>query len=280
MHRLVTPSCRLLLLVGALSSSAVADTIHLKNGDVIYADDAKDTGTKIEYQKGDDTYSIPKTRVESIEKSGAPVSSSSSAYSAAADLQMPAPETPASTAAEGELLNQIVTGGQVNRDALRAIELRGNANQTAIAYYIAGKQEFQAGDFTSARRDFETALRNDPRNPTILNFYAALLVKTGNAQDGLLYAEHAVQQAPDSADAWAVLGYAQFATSHTREAIQSWKKSLSIRPDANIQQMLARAGRENSVENSYAERDSGHFNLHYEGSQSSDSLRSQILSTL
>ncbi len=277
MQKLVTPSWFVALLICGFGGMAWADTIHLKNGDVIYADDTKDTGSRIEYHKGDDAYSIPKSRVESIEQGGAPVASS--AASAAADLQIPAPSS-ADTAAEGELLNQVVSGGQVNRDALRAIEMRGNANHTAIAYYIAGKQEFQAGDYTSARRDFETALRNDSRNPTIVNFYAALLIKTGNAQDGLLYAEHAVQQAPDSADAWAVLGYAQFATSHTREAIQSWKKSLAIRPDANIQQMLARAGRENSVENNYAERDSGHFNLHYEGSQSSDSLRSQILSTL
>src|SRR6185312_5003013 len=186
MHRLVTPLCCLVLFVGGLFLSAGADTIRLKNGDVIYADEAKDTGTKIEYQKGDDTYSIPKSRVDSIDKGGAAVSSPSATV--AADLQMPVSGS-SNTAAEGELLTQVVTGGQVNRDALRAIEMRGNANHTAIAYYIAGKQEFQSGDYTSARRDFETALRNDPQNPTIVNFYAALLIKTGNAQDGLLYAE-------------------------------------------------------------------------------------------
>jgi tetratricopeptide (TPR) repeat protein len=124
------------------------------------------------------------------------------------------------------------------------------------------------------------ALQNDPRNPAILNFYAALLIKTGDPRQALLYAEHAVQQAPDSPDAYAVLGYAQFATDHNKEAVESWKKSIALRPDASIQQMIARAQRENSAESNFAEHDAGHFSLHYEGSQSSESLREQILSTL
>ena len=49
---------------------------------------------------------------------------------------------------------------------------------------------------------------------------------------------------PDSADAYAVLGYAQYSADHPREAIQSWKKSLALRPDFSIRQMLARAQRE------------------------------------
>jgi|SRR5581483_9970895 len=274
MNRLVTP-CFCLVLLAGLTGTAPADVIHLKNGDVIYADDAKETATTVQYQKGDDTYTIPKTRVESVEKNDAPA-----AAAGAASLPIPAYNPSAPAVGENELLTQVVRNGQVNRDALRDIELRGNASATAVAYYVAGKQEFQAGDYNSSRRDFESALRNDPRNPAILTFYAALLVKTGNPKDALLYAEHAVEQAPDSADACAVLGYAQFATSHNREAIQSWKKSLSIRPDASIQQLLARAEREGTVENNFSERESGHFTLRYEGEQSSESLRGQILSTL
>src|SRR5579884_652602 len=255
MMRIVTPFGCVLLLVAGLCAPVLADTIHLKNGDVIYADEVKDTGTSIRYQKGDDTYTIPKSRVESIEKSDAAVSAPSAS---AADLPIPAPSS-ANTVAEGELLNEIVRNGHVNREALREIERRGNAAQTAIAYYVAGKQEFQSGDYSSSRRDFEMALQNDPRNPAILNFYAALLIKTGNPQQALLYAEHAVQQAPDSPDAYAVLGYAQFATDHNTDAIESWKKSLALRPDASIQQMIARAQRENSAESNFAEHDTGHF---------------------
>jgi hypothetical protein len=76
------------------------------------------------------------------------------------------------------------------------------------------------------------------------------------------------------------LGFAQYAAGYPKEATQSWKKSIAIRPDASIQRLLDRAGRELTAENNYSERETGHFVLRYEGSQSSDTFRSQILSTL
>jgi tetratricopeptide (TPR) repeat protein len=253
----------------------LADVIHLKNGDVIYADQVKENGSRIEYQKGDDTYTIPNSVVQSIEKTAAP-------QFAATVSSQPLPAYTPETQATGEehFLDQILHGGKVDRGALIQIDSQGNRDETAIAFYIAGKQEFQAGDYASARRDFETALRNNPQNPAILNFYAALLVKTGSAQAAISYAQRAVEQAPDSADAYAVLGYAQYSAEHPKEAIQSWKKSIALRPDASIQQLLARAQRETSVESSYAERETGHFVLRYEGEQSSEALRAQILDNL
>ena len=273
MRRVVTPYCFLILLAGGLVGPARADVIHLKNGDLIYADQVKETGNRIEYQKGDDAYSIPKSVVESVKKTVTPVAS-------AADQSIPVytPETHA--IGEDQLLEQVLRSGKVDRAALNEIDSRGNPTETALAFYVAGKREFQAEDYGTARRDFETALRNDPQNPTILNFYAALLVKTGNAQQALLYAERAVQQAPDSADAYAVLGYAEFSADHPREAIQSWKKSLALRPDVSIKQVLARAQRETYVESNYSERETGHFVLRYEGEQSSETFRAQILATL
>src|SRR5581483_8189019 len=200
----VTPYCGLALLAGGLAQPAAADIIHLKNGGAIYADQTKQTASGIEYQKGDDSYTIPNSVVQSAEKSDAPP------LSPASNSAIPAfaPETHA--VGKDQLLAQVTHAGKVDRDVLLQIDAAGNRTATAIAYYVAGKQEFQAGDYASARRDFETALLNDPQNPAILNFYAALLVKTGNAQQAILYAQRAVEQAPDSADAYAVLGYAQY----------------------------------------------------------------------
>ena len=275
MHRFVTPCFCLILLAGGTAVLCSADIIHLKNGEAIYADQTKQTAGGIEYQKGDDSYTIPNSVVKSVEKTAVPATSA-----AVAVQQLPAytPETPAR--GEENFLDQILHTGKVNRNALLEIDSHGNRDEIAIAYYIAGKQEFEAGDYGSARRDFENALRNNPRNPAILNFYASLLVKTGNARQGIIYAEQAVAEAPDSADAYAVLGYAQYSADHPREAIQSWRKSLALRPDASIRQVLARALREKYVESNYSERETGHFVLRYEGAQSSEALRGQILETL
>jgi hypothetical protein len=271
----VTPYYCLVLLLGGLVRPVQADIIHLKNGEAIYADQTKQTASGIEYQKGDDSYTIPNSVVRSVEKITA---SATSAAVAAQQLPAYTPEAPAR--GEEHFLDEVLHGGKVDRSALLEIDSHGNRDETAIAYYIAGKQEFEGGDYGSARRDFENALRNNPQNPAILNFYASLLVKTGNARQAIIYAEQAVGQAPDSADAYAVLGYAQYSADHPKEAIQSWKKSLALRPDASIRQVLARAQREKYVETDYSERETGHFVLRYEGAQSSEALRGQILGTL
>jgi tetratricopeptide (TPR) repeat protein len=270
----VIPCCRLVFAIattGTVFVSASADVIHLKNGDVIHADQVKEGENRVHYEIGDDAYTIPKSLVQNIEKGTPPQPRAS---------ELPAYTPSTHLGGEGQLLDQIVRDGQVNRDALSSIESQGNPAEIAVAYYIAGRQEFQGGKYDEARRDFEAALRNDPTNPAVLTFYAALLIKTGSARQAVSYAERAVQLAPDSADALAVLGYAQYATDHPRDAAQTWKHSLALRPDASLQQLLARAEREAATEGSYSERETGHFALRYEGTQSSETFRAQVLSTL
>jgi tetratricopeptide (TPR) repeat protein len=265
--------CLCLVFIAVADASADAEAIHLKNGEVIYADEAKESGNSVTYVIGDNSFTIPKSRVQSIE-AGAPPATLPNV----ADLPTPAPQS--RVGGEEGLLDKIVRNDEVDRGALAQIESRGNANATAIAYYIAGRLEYQAGRYADSRRDFEAALRYAPDNPAVLNFYAALLVRTGNALDAISYAEKAVRLAPESADAYAVLGYAQFAADRVRDAIQSWKKSLTLRPDAGIQKALARAERETSAEERYSEHEAGHFVLHYDGGQTSESFRTQLLDVL
>jgi hypothetical protein len=77
-----------------------------------------------------------------------------------------------------------------------------------------------------------------------------------------------------------MLGFVQFASDHTADAIRAWKKSLKLRPDATISQYLARAERESSAESDFSQHESSHFNLHFEGKQTSESFRRDLLATL
>jgi tetratricopeptide (TPR) repeat protein len=268
----VIPYCCLALaLASTLVRPSTAEVIRLKNGDVIYANQVKEIGNRVQYEIEDATYTIPKSVVQNIDK-GTPRPARVS------ELPLYTPAAP--VVGEELLLSQVVVEGQVNRDALRSIESRGNPAQIAVAFYIAGKQEFQEGKYAEARRDFEAALRQAPQNPAVLNFYAALLVKTGSAQDAIYYAERAVRLAPDSADALAVLGFAQYAADRAKDAVQTWKRSLALRPDASIQGLIDRAERETAAESSYSERETGHFVLRYEGARSSEAFRVQMLAAL
>jgi tetratricopeptide (TPR) repeat protein len=151
---------------------------------------------------------------------------------------------------------------------------------SATADFIAGKVEFEHGNIEQARRYFDSALRFQPENSTVLIYYAALLVRTGNPSQALTYAQRAVRAAPESPDAYTVLGYAQQACDRTKDAVTSWKHSLELRPDPAVQQYLAKAQREQTVETDFAQRESSHFVLHYEGKQTSEAFRGQILTAL
>ena len=272
------------IFVAAFAVGAAAETIHLKNGRTIWADHVHENGTHVEYDVGDNSYAIPKSAVDRVEAGGMPAVSSSTGSTGKALHDVPAfaPADSPRDALMGisELTDRVIHDRRVDEDALTAIERQGNANRTAAAYYVAGKHEFDHQNFSKSRTYFETALHFEPDNAAILNYYAALLVRTGNAAEALPHAEQAVRLAPASPDALTVLGYAQFASDHNRDAIRTWKRSLELRPDSAVQQLLAKAEREASAEADYSERESGHFTLRYEGKQTSESLRGQLIATL
>jgi len=260
-----------------LAGIATAETIHLKNGRTILADRVHENGNRYEYEIGDDSYAIPKSSVDRIEAGGMPMSSSSSGQKNS-DLPVFVPID--SLANEGDLPKTIIKDGKVDPDVLAKLESKGNAGLSATADFIAGKFEFEHGNVDQARRYFDSALRFQPENATVLIYYAALLVRTGNASQAVPYAQRALRAAPQSPDAYTVLGYAQQASDHTKEAISSWKRSLELRPDPAVQQYLAKAQREQNVESEFAQHETSHFVLHYEGKQTSEAFRGQILAAL
>src|ERR1700728_791528 len=271
----VTPFA--IVCLGLIPVAASADTIHLKNGRTILADHVRENGTHYEYEIGDDSYAIPKSSVERVDAGGSPASTSSGGGSR---NNLPAFTPVDSLAGTADLPQTIIKDGKVDSDALSKLEGKGNAELSATADFIAGKFEFEHGNVDQAGRYFDSALHHQPENATVLTYYAALLVRTGKASQALTYAQRAVSAAPQSPDAYTVLGYAQQASDRTKDAVASWKHSLELRPDPAVQQYLAKAQREQNAESDFAQRESSHFVLHYEGKQTSEVFRGQILAAL
>jgi tetratricopeptide (TPR) repeat protein len=269
-----------LVSIAFVSATAWADTIHLKNGRTILADHVSERGSHYQYDVGDDSYAIPKSLVDHIDAGPMPAHLASSGGTAKTVGDLPAFTPADSLAHEGDLPTRIIKDGKVDPDAISSLEGKSNAELSATANFIAGKFEFEHGNIAQARLYFESALRFQPENSTILIYYAALLVRTGNAAQALPFAQRAARAAPQSPDAYTMLGYAQFASDRTREAVASWKHSLELRPDSTVQQFLAKAQREEHVETDFAQRESSHFVVHYEGKQTSETLRGQIVAVL
>jgi len=262
----------------ALAISTHADVIHLKNGRTIYADHIRENGTRLEYDVGDDSYGISQTSVDHIE-SGGNAGSQSKVRSQAPLSEDIAFKPVLQLVNEAELTAKVIHDGQVDSQVLSSLESQNNAS-AATGYFLAGRYEFEHGDVRQARSYFEACLRFDSENASALNYLAASALRTGNNQEALTFAERAARINADSPDTLAVLGYAQLATDHNREAVQSWKKSLELRPDAGLRKHLEQAEREARVETEFSQRESSHFTLRFEGKQTQEALRQQILATL
>ncbi len=264
------------LLVCTISLSA--DTIRLKNGRTIWADHVRETGTHVEYDVGENSYAIPKSLVERVEAGG--VAPQISSVAGTSEAPVPAFVPNDDLVADADLPSKVIRDGHVDQDALTGLEGAAKPGTTAAAYFIAGKHELDAGNLPQARAYFDTALRFQGDSPTILNYYAVVLSRMGRLREALSYAERSTQLAPNSADSFAVLGFVQYASDRTRDAVRSWKRSLALRPDANVQAYLEKAQREMKAEADFTERATSHFTLHYEGHESSEALRHAILVTL
>ena len=271
------PAFTILVLLAA-AGCARSETIHLKNGRTIWADHVRENKDRIEYDVGEDSYAIPKSLVERVDAGGIPPQYVHAGSQASRDVPDFTPSTPTFTH-EADLTGKVIRDGKVDIDALATLDSE-KPEVAATGYFLAGKHESEHSNLPAAKRYFETALRFQPDNSTLLIYYAACLVHMGRAADALPFVEHASRIAPDSADAQAMLGFVQFATDHTADAIRSWKKSLKLRPDAAVGQYLARAERESTAEADFSQHESSHFNLHFEGKQTSEGFRRDLLAAL
>ena len=254
-----------------------ADTIYLKNGRTIVADKVTVNGPRVYYEVGEDTYAIPKSMVDHIESGGTPPPRSSSVAPAKpADV----PNVAASIVGSDAVALKVIKDGRVDTEALALIERAGNADQTAAAYFLAGRHEYERGDRERARYYFDHALPFAPQNDVVLVSYAAVLIQLARPADAIPLAERATRAAPNSADAWMILGFADYSADRLAPAIAAWKRSLALRPEDNVQKYLARAQRELAAESEFSQSETGHFSIHYEGATTSDGLRQQIQASL
>jgi tetratricopeptide (TPR) repeat protein len=260
--------------VALLCAAARADTIVLKNGDRIQADSAQERNGRVEYTIGDNTMSIPKSIVVRIEKG--PVYTPAPAAAAGTD-NPPAHEQ---MAGSGDLMARVIHNGSVDTGAIKAIENEGDALQSAAANSIAANFEEKRRNYSAAAHYLQAALVFLPDHGVLLENYAAILLQLGRPDEALFRAQQATRASPQSADAFLVLGYAYYKTDHDREAIAALKKSLDLRPNDRARELLERIERESRTEADFRQQESSHFTLRYEGSQTADALRTQVLDAL
>lgn len=285
-------------VVFCLSLCASADVIRLKNGVSVNADRATIKGDTVEYVVGSTTYYLPKQAVDRIEPSasfgikigaGTPAAAPSTGDTKQASGS--APSRPAVTpppifsfesAESRSLATRILNMGRVDERILFAIEAEGNRTKTAAAYWAASRHEYQSEshNLNAATSYARRALDFAPQNVLLLCWYSTLLIEGGHNDEAISQAKHAIQIAPKFADAHAILGFAYYNANRLGEAIQCWKKAISIEPDATLSHYLAKAEREFAVEESFNERETAHFTVRLQGRRPGVGLTTELLRTL
>src|SRR5258708_37552539 len=114
------------------AACAPAEVIHLKNGRTIYADQVRENGAHLEYEVGEDSYAIPKSVVLRIEAGGIRPERASAVGQDSHELPSFTPSD--SLKGEPEISDKIIHDGQVDADALVALEQQGNARVAAAGY--------------------------------------------------------------------------------------------------------------------------------------------------
>ena len=262
---------------------AHADTIVLKNGRRIVANNVREEGDKVKYETSAGELSLPKSIVDHIEKGGS-VPMGDSPAAAAANLAITPPAMGAISGGT-EIESGAVHDGAIDREYIAKLEAaahtgdqRANAS-AALAHHAAAQFELSRGDMERALADERTALTYSPEEPALLMNVAYLHLRRSEYKQSLDYLERARRVAPDNADVAKLAGWAYYGMNKMDQAVAEWKRALALRPDPEVQTALDKAQRDKQEEESYKENESSHFTLRYSGA-AAPTLAREVLHTL
>ena len=273
------------ILAAALSllvaKATCADTIVLKNGRRIVADNVVVDGDKVRYLTAAGELALPKSMVDHIEKGGAVPMQSAGAANLAITPPRLEPSSADAAAERGAVHDGVVDReflAEVASEARRSGAPRAN-EKASIAYHAAAQLELVRGDMEHALDDERTALTYAPDNLVMLLDVAYLHLRRSEYKQALDYLEHAQRVAPENPDVPKLTGWAYYGMNKLKQAVAEWERALALKPDAEVQAALDKAKRDQQEEENYRENESSHFTLRYSG-EAEPELAREVLRAL
>ena len=266
------------LLLGLAALPAAADTIILKNGRRIVANSVREEGSRVSFETEAGSYALPRSLVERIEKQGSRARPAAPRRATSTPLP-PIPLPPAPGKAP------VLPSGELDHTYLEALARQPNLDNAgrrrlATVFLAAIEYEMRRGRTGAALALARKGVSAFPRDPQLTLAHGALLLHKQQYQTAREWLLRARLTAPNSPQVWKFLGFAEYFSDRTDDAIRAWRKSLSLAPDSDVQRMLERAQRETIAEAHYEQASSGHFTLRFEGRQVTPAFRREILQVL
>jgi tetratricopeptide (TPR) repeat protein len=278
-------SMRLAAFLLIVVSPASADTIVLKNGRRITAENVIETGDRVSYQTPAGELSFPKSIVARVERDAFTYSSAARASS---EPPVSAPQIEPVRGYE-DIVRLAIHDNAIDFAYLSRLESDARSGgavpieKVAAAHHAAAQFLIAKGDTDDAINQYRQALIFAPENVGLLLNLAVLYLHQSQFTAALDPLEHARRKTPDSAPAAAdvakLMGWAYYGANKMDLAIQEWRRAERLRADPEVEQALQKAERDKSEEEGYREGETAHFSLKYNGS-AAPQLASAILRAL
>lgn len=97
-----------------------------------------------------------------------------------------------------------------------------------------GNTAFREGDFPTAIKEFEEAVKRDPTNAPYNNNLAAAFLKVGLFNDAKRHVERSIELDKNYVKAWAKKGDIEFFMKEYHKSLESFKMGLSLEPDNTL----------------------------------------------
>ena len=97
-----------------------------------------------------------------------------------------------------------------------------------------GNTAFREGDFPTAIKEFEEAIKRDPTNAPYNNNLAAAFLKVGLFNDAKRHVERSIELDKNYVKAWAKKGDIEFFMKEYHKSLESFKMGLSLEPDNSL----------------------------------------------
>lgn len=271
-------------LLAGVCASASADTIVLKNGHRIFASNVTEDAQHVSYETPAGRMSIPKAMVARVERDD-------QTYTPATATSHLAITTPAIEPVRGyETISKLtVHDNSIDYAYLATLETAARsgsadaAAKVAAAHFAAAQFLIAQGNMDSAIDQYRQALVFAPDNVPLLLNLASLELRQSQFETALDPLQHARDISPASGLQAAIIakltGWAYYGSNKPDQAIREWKLSEQLHPDAQVEQALAKAQRDQTEEADYRDGNSEHFTLKYYGGAAPELAR-EILRTL
>jgi len=279
--RVFLPGAVILLVLTGAWGVAAPDTIVLKNGRRVVAEQVTEEETRVVYETAQGKFSLPKSLVDHIERDSArPAVSSPDGHAASDEHKAPVPTISVSAPPARVIQDDSVDRKYLNELARQRPSTVIARELMVVSFLSAVEFEIEHGRLDSALDIAQTGAKADPSEARLLVGEAIVYLHRQEYREARDILGRARALAPESAEVWKLLGFAEYASDRGVDAVVSWTKSLSLAKDPEVEMMLARAERETAAEDRFLEANSNHFTLRFEGGQVSPAFRREILDTL